>query len=40
MNPYDVGKLEPHKPRRRLTPMQWFGIVIAVLMILRVLGIT
>ena len=40
MNPFEVGNIEPHKPRRRLTPMQWVGIIIGVLMILELLGIT
>jgi hypothetical protein len=39
MNLYDSQTVpkEPHKPLRPLTPLQWAGIIIGVLMILEVL---
>ena len=40
MNPYEVDNLEPHEPRRRLTPAQWALIVFGVLLLLRLFGVT
>lgn len=40
MNPYEVGQMEPHAPRRPLTPTKWALIVFGVLLLLRLLRIT